>query len=55
MAGMGKVALNEWLLSGWRTDHLNGRLWAFPVRPLPCLKSDDRLSDGLPRSSRPTG
>jgi len=34
MAGMGKVALNEWLLSGWRTDDLNGRLWALADRPV---------------------
>jgi len=34
MAGMGKVALNEWLLSGWRTDDLNGRLWAAADRQL---------------------
>ncbi|VVT31369.1 hypothetical protein SPHINGO391_520154 [Sphingomonas aurantiaca] len=25
---MGKIALNEWLLSGSQVDHLNGREWA---------------------------
>lgn len=28
MAGMGKIALNEWLLSGSHVDHLNGQEWA---------------------------
>jgi hypothetical protein len=28
MTGMGMIALNEWLLSGWRADDLNGREWA---------------------------
>lgn len=25
---MGKIALNEWLLSGSHVDHLNGQEWA---------------------------
>lgn len=25
---MGKIALNEWLLSGWRADDLNDQEWA---------------------------
>jgi hypothetical protein len=32
MTGIEKIALNEWLLSGWRANDLKGREWAFPVR-----------------------
>jgi hypothetical protein len=36
MTGVEKIALNEWLLSGWRADELNGRLWTVPAnQPFP--------------------
>jgi hypothetical protein len=40
IAGMERIALNEWLLAGWRTDDLNGRLWALAECPLSGCQPD---------------